>query len=273
MPIPKIAHREVGEGPILVLVHGYAGSVLHWNAVVEKLKGRFKLVIPNFTHLFMGTEQLSFSEQVDMFANFLKTHYSERKVNLAGISYGGAIVWGVSLKYPELVDRTVFINPMPPDPVGAFQILALKVFFRLPLSPRSIYFILRTPIGRFFLKRAAQVFRLERADHWDRFENLDGRKLLFVCHVLNNFAMILKTENWSTWKLRLKNWNHLSLLIYDYEDPLFEPRTYLRFQELIGCDRATEIHQAGHIAIQTRADEISEMMIEFLNVERSTTAA
>lgn len=273
MPMTKLARREVGEGPLLVLVHGYAGSVLHWDAVVGKLKNHFRIVTPNFTHLFMGKEGLKFSEQIDLFATFLKSNYPGQKINLAGISYGGAIVWGLTLKYPELIDKTVFINPMPPDPADSFQIPILKSFFRLPLNLRTIYFILRTPMGRFFLKRAAQVFRLERADHWERFEDLHGRKLLFVCHVIHNFAMILKKENWTAWKMRLESWTHLSLLIYDHEDPLFEPRTYQHFQELIGCDITREIHQAGHIAIQTRADEISDMMLEFLDVERSTTAA
>jgi pimeloyl-ACP methyl ester carboxylesterase len=269
----KIAYREVGEGPILILLHGYAGSVLHWDPVVNQLQDRYRIVIPNMTHVYMGSHPLTFSEQVDIFAKFIQQHFPKQKVHLTGISYGGALVWGVSLRYPELVDKTVFINPMPPGPAQLFNIPVLKSFFNLPLSMRSIYLILRTPMGRFFLKRAAQVFRIARADHWDRFSDLHGRKLLFVCHVIHNFSYILKKENWKAWKMRLESWTHMSLLIYDNEDLLFEPKTYQRFQDLIGCDITKEVTDAGHIAIQTKPDEIVAMMAEFLDVKRSSTAA
>ncbi|MEZ0393334.1 MAG: alpha/beta fold hydrolase [Pseudobdellovibrionaceae bacterium] len=273
MPQAKIAFREVGKGPVLILLHGYAGSVLHWDQVVQSLKSKNRLVIPNLSHLFMGKNPFTFSDQIEMFAGFIKENFPDQKVNLAGISYGGALVWGVALKHPELINQTVFINPMPPAPSDLFNVPVLKSFFRLPLNMRAIYMILRTPMGRFFLKRAAEVFRLERAEHWERIHDLHGRKLLFVCHVIHNFAFILKNENWNAWKMRLESWTHPSLLIYDHEDPLFQPKTYHRFQDLIGCDITQEIHQAGHIAIQTKPQEIADLIENFLNVKGSTTAA
>jgi pimeloyl-ACP methyl ester carboxylesterase len=273
MPEAKIAFREEGVGPILMLLHGYAGSVLHWDPIVASLKSKYRVVTPNLSHLFMGKDRLTFSTQVELFAGFIKTHFPGQKVHLTGISYGAALVWGVALKYPELVDRTVFINPMPPAPVQAFNIPILKTFFQLPLNLRSIYLILRTPMGRFFLKRAAEVFRIERAEFWDRTQPLHGRKLLFVCHVIHNFAFILRNENWGAWKMRFESWTHMSLLIFDVEDPLFKPKTYYAFQELLGCEATSEVKNAGHIAIQTRPDEIASKMEMFLDVKRSSTAA
>lgn len=273
MASTKIAFREVGEGAILILLHGYAGSVLHWDAIVDRLKGKYRIVTPNLSHIYMGKEAITFSAQIDIIAQFIRSHFPGQKVHLAGISYGGALVWGLTLRYPELIEKTVFINPMPPAPVGSFSIPILRFFFRLPMNLSFIYMVLKTPIGRSFLMRATKVFRMERADHWERFQTMEKRKLLFVCHVIHNFSQILRNENWWSWKLRLESWTHLSLLIYDHEDPLFEPKTYVYFQELIGCDITSEIHHAGHIAIQTKPDEIAGMMAEFLDVKRSTTAA
>lgn len=269
----KIAFRECGEGPILIMLHGYAGSVLHWDPIVEKLKDSHKVVIPNLSHLFMGKENFTFSEQVTMFAEFIKENYPGQKIHLAGISYGAALVWGVALKYPQLVDRTIFINPMPPAPASRFHIQILKFFFFLPLNVQMIYLIMRTPVGRFVLKRATEVFRHERAELWERVKDLNGRKLMFVCHVIDNFAYILRNENWHHWEMRLESWTHPSILMFDPHDPLFEPRTYHDFQELIGCDLCFEIPDAGHIAIQTKPEEISKMIEDFLDVERGSTAA
>ena len=269
----KIAYREMGEGPLLILLHGYAGSVLHWDPIAQSLKGKHRVVVPNLSHLFMGRDYFTFSEQIDQIAQWMRQHFPQQKIHLAGISYGGALIWGLALRYLELVDRTVFINPMPPAPMNVFSIPILKSFFRLPWSSQAIAVILRTPMGRMFLKRAAQVFRIDRADLLSQNGDLQGRKLLFVCHVIHHFAFILRQENWRAWKMRLESWTHLSLLIYDDKDPLFEPKTYHDFQELIGCDITREIHQAGHIAIQTKPLEIAAMIEEFLDVKRSTTAA
>lgn len=269
----KIAYRSQGEGETLILLHGYAGSVSHWNAVVKNLEPHFKVVVPNLTHLFMGREEWSFTKQIDMFADFLRFEFPHQKVSLAGISYGGALAWGLALRHPELIKKTVFINPMPPNPMQFFTIPVLKSFFSMPMNIRSIYLILRTPIGRFFLKRAAEVFRMERADHMDRLDGLHGRKLLFICHVIHKFGWILKNENWHLWKLRLETWTHPSLLIFDDEDTLFAKKTYLKFQEIIGCDETHRIHDAGHIAITKQPDVISERIIEFFSDARKKKKA
>lgn len=273
MPDTKIAYREMGEGPLLILLHGYAGSVLHWEPIANHLKSQYRVVVPNLSHLFMGRDYLTFSAQIDLLAQWMRNHFPNQKVHLTGISYGGALIWGLALRYPELVDRTVFINPMPPSPISVFRIPILKSFFRLPWSLHAIYMILRTPMGRLFLRRAAQVFRIDRADLWSHGSGLQGRKLLFVCHVIHHFAFILRQENWRAWKMRLESWTHLSLLIYDDKDPLFQPKTYHDFQDLIGCDITKEVHEAGHIAIQTKPLEIAEMIEEFLDVKRGSTAA
>jgi pimeloyl-ACP methyl ester carboxylesterase len=269
----KIAFREVGEGPTLILLHGYAGSVLHWDPVIQELKSKYRVITPNLSHLFMGAKPMTFSQQISHFANFVQAHFPNQKINLAGISYGGALVWGFSLLHPKWVEKTIFINPMPPAPMDSFQIQILKSFFKLPLNQKSIYLILSSPLGQHLIKRAAQVFRSERADHWDRFGDLKGRRLLFVCQVIHNFSFILKNENWNLWKTRLESWTHPSLLIFDEKDPLFEPQTYQNFQELIGCEEVQEIQEAGHIATQVKGPEIAQLMGQFLDVKRSSTAA
>lgn len=262
----KILYRTFGEGPLLILLHGYAGSVLHWDPVVQNLQTHYQLVVPNLTHLYMSNESFTFSQQVDVLAKFIQVNFSNRKVHLAGASYGGALLWGVALRYPQLVDKTIFINPMPPAPMEKFSIPILNAIFRLPLNIPSIYMILRTPLGRFFLSKAMEIFRVEGLGRWERHQKLHGRRLLFICHVIHNFSFILKTENWKTWQSQLPGWTHPSLLIFDQQDPLFKPKTYHQFQELIGCDETRELYLAGHIATNIRGLEISEMIKEFLDL-------
>lgn len=260
----KIAYRERGSGPLLVLLHGYAGSVLHWDPLLPILEEHYRVVVPNLSHIYMGQEPLTFSNQVEQLAEFLEKKFPKEKFHLAGISYGAALSWGLALRHPDLVARVVFINPMPPGPMDSFDINVLKSIFRLPLNIRGIYMILRTPVGRFFLKRAAEVFRVERKDQMERMDGLHGRKLLFVCHVIYKFSWMLRNENWRGWKERLSQWAHPTLMIYEGRDPLFSRRSYMEFAENLSCDEVIETLGAGHISIQTRSEEIAGYIHKFL---------
>lgn len=269
----KIAFRESGSGAPLLLLHGYAGTVLHWDTVIAPLAKKYRIIALNLNHLYLGKEPLKFSQQVEILAQFIRDHFPQQKVHMSGISYGGALLWGVALKYPELVDKTIFINPMPPKPVDFFNIPILKSFFRLPLNMKMIYMILRTPMGKVFLKNAANVFRIERAEFWEHKGKAHGRKLLVICQVIHRFAYILRNENWNLWVDRIEAWVHPSMLIYDFEDSLFTPKTYHHFQDLIGCEEVREIHLAGHIATQTRGPEIADMILQFLDHKARSSAA
>lgn len=263
--VSKIAYQKKGQGPVIVLLHGYAGSVLHWETVVQDLEKTHTVVIPNLTHLTLSREKIPFHVQLDQLARFLKINFPGQCINIAGISYGGALAWGLALKYPEIVQKVSLINPMMPDPQKHFAVPVLKHVFRLPLNIRSLYLILRTQMGRFFLKRLAEIFRVERADWLDRMNDLHGRKLLFVCHVIDKFNWILKNENWNYWRESMKSWQHPVQMIYDPHDPLFDHGTYLAFSDLLDCDSVVELRDAGHMAIHYRGPRIAQEILGFLN--------
>lgn len=279
----KIVYREEGtSGPVLLLLHGYAGSVLHWQQIAQKLSKNFRVVVPSLTHLYMGREALTFSQQVDHFAHFLTQHVQGHPVHVVGTSYGGALAWGLSLKYPKLVDKVVLINPMPPDPLPRFAMPVLKFVFRWFFSPLLLALFLKTKMGKYFLHQASEVFRVERADWWERVHQLEGRKLIFVTHIISRFSFILKNENWQSWVELFAKWNHQTCLIFDVQDPLFTENTYLDLKQTLeksGLDKTgsqllcLHLHQAGHLAIQTKPDEITKMIEEFLDVKAGSAAA
>lgn len=262
----KIHHREVGEGSILVLLHGYGGSVLHWDGVVEKLKTQFRVVIPNISHLFLSGDRIFFSIQVELIAKYLREHFPGQKVNLTGTSYGGALAWGVASHFPEQVENLILINPMVPKPLQNFLPTEIRYFSLLPLSEGAIFTLLSTPVGKALLKKLAETFRDERTRGAGRVENLKGRKLAFVTQSVHRFLWILRNEDWQYWQDKiLRQKNHCqSLLIYDREDSLFSAETYQQFAQDLGCHHVHEITGAGHLAIKVRPDSIAYLMADYL---------
>jgi pimeloyl-ACP methyl ester carboxylesterase len=261
----KVVGRENGHGRILICLHGYGGSALHWEKVSEELKGQFCVVMPNLSQLFMGRENLEFSKQIDLIAAYIKKQYPGQSVFLAGISYGGALAWGLASRYPELFDQVVFINPMPPFANRHFAIPSMRLFFSLGLSMKMVYFLLWSPLGKHFLRQAASVFRnLQGSEEQDRMERLRHRKLQFLTHILWKFSWLLSSEDWSYWEKQLQNWKHDCMLIYDRKDPLFTPEFYDDFAKKLASTNVVTTWDAGHISIVQQPKLIAGVMREYL---------
>lgn len=268
----KITFRERGSGPILILLHGYGGSVNHWEAVAENLKGHYRVVVPNMSHLYMSLDKVLFSVQVESLAEFIRQQFPHQRVCVAGLSFGGAIAWALSLQHPELVEKLALINPMVPDPIPRFAVAELRYFFSLRMNLKMIFVLLATPLGRSFLRRAALVFRDERAEGAVNIETLKGRKLQFVAHMIHHFAWVLRTTDWAYWRQKMQTARAESLLIYDREDLLFHEEHYQNFARNFHCEKVIEMTGAGHLAIKNRPESIAHYILDFFTREKSQSA-
>ncbi|QDK37087.1 alpha/beta fold hydrolase [Bdellovibrio sp. NC01] len=259
----KITYRERGQGPILLLLHGYGGSIHHWQPVADLLESKYRVIVPNLGHLYLSTDKLTFTQQIENLAEFITVHFPNEKVNVAGLSFGGALAWGLATRYPHLVKRTALINPMVTDPVRSFTPLELRFFFTIPLNLKSIYVMLTTPMGKAFLRRSAQIFRDERSEGVTAVERLQGRKLQFVAYMIHHFAWVLRNENWQSWSKELLTYRGECRLIFDKEDLLFTEDSYYKFAQLIGCEDVIRLEGAGHLAIKSQPQMIAEHLLEF----------
>jgi pimeloyl-ACP methyl ester carboxylesterase len=263
----KITYRERGQGPLLLLLHGYGGSVQHWESIAETLSAKYRVVTLNLSHIYMSTDKLFFSVQIEAVAKFIRETFPNQPVHLAGLSYGGALSWGLACQHRDLVEKVVLINPMVTEPVKYFLPMELRFFFSIPLNLKSIYVMLSTPMGRNFLKRAAQIFRDERAEGKVAVEHLKGRKLQFVAHMIHHFSWILRSENWSLWNKKLENYDGACRLIFDKQDLLFNEDAYRRFAQVLNCKDIVALSGAGHLAIKTHPENISALILEFLEAQ------
>ena len=260
----KITFREKGQGPVLLLLHGYGGSPNHWEAIGDRLSSQYRVVTLSLGHLYMSSDKLFFSVQVERLIKFIEEHFPNEKIFLGGFSFGGALAWGVTSQRPDLVEKLMLVNPMVTDPIRNFLPKELRFFFSIPMNLKSIYFALSTPMGQRFLKRSAQIFRDERSEGAIALENLKGRKLQFVAHMIHHFAWILRSENWNLWNQKLQAYNGECMIVFDQEDLLFNQEAYRKFAQLLGCEDLHVLSGAGHLAIKTQPEKITMLMKSFL---------
>lgn len=260
----KITYRERGQGPLLLLLHGYGGSVQHWDLIADDLSTKYRVITLNLSHVYMSTDKLFFSVQIETVARFIRDTFPNQRVHLAGLSYGGALSWGLACQHRDLIEKIILINPMVADPVKHFLPMELKFFFSIPLNLTSVYVMLSTPMGRAFLKKAALIFRDERAEGAIAVQTLKGRKLQFVAHMIHHFSWILRSEDWSLWLKKLETYRGHCRVVFDRSDLLFNSEAYREFADHIGCEDVVVLSGAGHLAIKTQPQDISKIIHDFL---------
>lgn len=108
----RIACRVAGTGPVLLLVHGMAGSSAQWRHVFSRLAERFTVIAPDL--LGHGESDKPDAEyNLSAHANILRdllTALGHERATLAGQSYGGGVVMQLAYQCPELCERIVLVS-------------------------------------------------------------------------------------------------------------------------------------------------------------------
>jgi pimeloyl-ACP methyl ester carboxylesterase len=101
-----------GEGPVLVLLHGMAGSCEAWKRVVPSLARDFTLVVPDLLGHGESAKPLaeySISGHANVLRDLLAALGHER-ATLVGQSFGGGVAMQFAYQYPEQCERLVLVS-------------------------------------------------------------------------------------------------------------------------------------------------------------------
>lgn len=266
----KITHREHGHGPLLLLLHGYGGSVMHWDPVVDRLKDRYRVVVPNLTHLYLSNNKLLFPVIVELLSEYLKIQYPGEKFSVAGLSFGGAVAWGLALRHPEQIERLMLINPLSPHPVEKLRLPEVRYFFVLGMQQKAVLRLFATPIGKAFLAKAAEIFRPDRASASHSLSRLTGTKLAFIADIVAHFSWLLRSEDWTHWEKSLLLLRVPSFVLWAKDDQLFSTESYRSFAATLGAVRSEEMEEGGHILSRSRPEELARFLEECMSVAPET---
>lgn len=103
-----------GEGPLLLLLHGFPQFWYAWRHQIPALAARFRVVAPDLRG-YGDTEKPPLVDDyapdklVADVAALVKSFGAER-ATLVGHDWGGGIAWATALERPELVERLVVVN-------------------------------------------------------------------------------------------------------------------------------------------------------------------
>ena len=114
----KIHYLTWGEGPLMIMLHGFPDFWYSWRHLIPTLAENYQVVALDLR----GYNQSDKPKGVDQYAmgilmqDVVQTieHFKADKAILVGNDWGGAIAWNVALYYPQRVENLIACNiPFP----------------------------------------------------------------------------------------------------------------------------------------------------------------
>ena len=182
----RVAYRTAGTGPVVLLVHGMAGSSDTWRYVARTLARRFTVVAPDLLgHGRTAKPRTEYS--VCAHANVLRdllTALGHERATFVGQSLGGGVVMQLAYQFPEQCERLVLVSagglgrevsPL----LRALSLPGAEQVFPLVCSPalRNVGHRLASWLGGAVLRPAPGVEEMVRS--WAALADDDARRAFF----------------------------------------------------------------------------------------------
>jgi pimeloyl-ACP methyl ester carboxylesterase len=108
----RFSYRRAGTGPLLVLLHGIAGSSATWNDVIPRLSDRHAVIAPDL--LGHGDSSKPCGDySLGAYANVVRDllgALGEERGTLVGHSLGGGVALQFAYQFPERCERLVLVS-------------------------------------------------------------------------------------------------------------------------------------------------------------------
>jgi pimeloyl-ACP methyl ester carboxylesterase len=108
----SVSYCEGGSGPLLLLIHGMAGTAENWRSVIEPLALRNTVIAPDFPghgQSAPGGGDYSLGSLASGLRDLMLTLGHER-ATLVGHSLGGGVALQFTYQFPEMVERLVLVS-------------------------------------------------------------------------------------------------------------------------------------------------------------------
>jgi pimeloyl-ACP methyl ester carboxylesterase len=108
----SVSYLEAGEGPVLLLVHGIAGTCEHWREVVEPLARHHTVIAPDFPG-HGESEAAAGDYSIGALASGLRDlmlALGHERAPLVGHSLGGGVAMQLAYQHPEMIERLVLVS-------------------------------------------------------------------------------------------------------------------------------------------------------------------
>ncbi len=165
----KIHYATIGEGPLVVMIHGFPDFWYTWRHQMEALSSDFQVVAIdqrgyNKSDSPDGEENYNMRYLVGDVAAVIR-HLGRDKATIVGHDWGGAVAWQFAFHVPQMTERLIILNLPHPNGMGRelannqeqqansgyarkFQEGSASdpdILFGMPMNPQTLSFWVQDP--------------------------------------------------------------------------------------------------------------------------------
>lgn len=249
----------------IIFLHGLGGFLDNWDENLPYFSGRYRAIALDLPG-FGKSEKPIMPYSVQFFTNVVKAFMDARGITravLVGNSMGGHIALNVALKYPEMVEKLVLVDPGGSwRKPGTFLSLVIALFgsdwwFRHP-SPWQI----RLVVSRIFYDAESRHAReyMRRYIGWSR-----TKEFHLFAHAFYRAGVDIL---FNTLRNRLREVRVPTLIVWGKEDRIIPVGLAYSMHRRIRGSRLIVYERCGHVPMMEKAAEFNRDVEKFLEARR-----
>jgi pimeloyl-ACP methyl ester carboxylesterase len=271
----RLHYVEVGEGPLLILLHGFPEFWYGWREQIKPLTAAgFRVVAPDMR----GYNLSSKPEGVDAYATGpladdirgLIQDRGAKSALLVGHDWGGTAAWATGMNHPEVVDRLAIPNAAHPRKLlqglhhpGQLRKSWYFFFFDLPELPESVVHADNWRFFRHFLRDAHPAYTPEEIDRYVDAWSQPGA----ATAVINYYRSSVRQKNPEA---QLRPVQAPTLVIWGQRDrylgqELAEPD----HDDVLNLDHVERLPDASHWVHHDEPQRVTELLTDFFSPARA----
>ena len=260
-----IAYLDEGQGPPVILIHGFGGSMWQWEHQQEALAEHYRVIT-----LDMVGSGLSDKPEINYSPTFLlesvlgfMDNLGIQQATLIGNSLGAGVAIGMALTYPERVSKLVLISGFPAQILENIESPSYKRF----ITTRPPIWLARLAtwlVGRWTTKHILQeiIYDPERVTPLlieRSYQNRVGHGSFYPL-----YSQIDQIPEWETrFAPKLRNIVQPTLVIWGDHDRIFPPAVGQILHQTISHSKFFKVPNAGHIPQWENPQSVNPVLLQF----------
>jgi epoxide hydrolase 4 len=267
----RLHYIEAGEGPLIVLLHGFPEFWYGWRRQIEPLAAAgFRVVAPDLRGYNLSSRPKGVkaydTDQLTADIHGLIHERGAQSALLAGHDWGGSVAWATAMKYPEVVDRLAILNAAHPRKLsqglhhpGQLRKSWYFFFFDLPDLPEAVVHADRWHFFRHFLRDARPAYTPQEIDRYIEAWSQPGA----AAGMINYYRSSVRTPPKKA-EAALRPVSAPTLVIWGQRDRYLGPElAEPDHDDVPNLDRVERLPDASHWVHHDEAERVTQLLIDF----------
>jgi 3-oxoadipate enol-lactonase len=257
---PRIALDVMGQGPLMLFLHGIGGNRSNWHLQLPAFAAHFTAAAWDARGYGLSDDYVGALDFGDFSADLLRVldHFAARKAYLCGLSMGGRIAQEFVARHPDRVAALVLCDTFAGDDnadARASRSQTVEEFVESRIRP----FLDGADPAERAKTSAGRLMSPKRSE--------DALRRAVAASAGIRVESYIKTVRASATFNRVAELAGIrvpTLLLFGAEDPLTPPRVGEYMRERIAGSRLVVIPDAGHMTNLEQPDAFNRSVLEFL---------